>query len=56
MSILNIFDLTGKLALVTGARRRIRRVKAEAQAEMEKLDQDVSMAVAGGVGYGFTIG
>jgi len=31
-------------------------LKAEAQAEMEKLDQDVSMAVAGGVGYGFTIG
>ena len=31
-------------------------LKAEAQAEMEKLEADVSMAVAGGVGYGFTIG
>ena len=31
-------------------------LKAEAQAEMEKLENDVSMAVAGGVGYGFTIG
>ena len=31
-------------------------LKAEAQAEMEKLETDVSMAVAGGAGYGFTIG
>ena len=31
-------------------------LKAEAQAEMEKLEADVSLAVAGGVGYGFTIG
>ena len=31
-------------------------LKAEAQAEMEKLEAEVSMAVAGGVGYGFTIG
>jgi hypothetical protein len=31
-------------------------LKAEAQAEMEKLEVDVSMAVAGGTGYGFTIG
>ena len=31
-------------------------LKAEAQAEMEKLEQEVSMAVAGGTGYGFTIG
>ena len=31
-------------------------LKAEAQAEMEKLEQEVSMQVAGGVGYGFTIG
>ena len=31
-------------------------LKAEAQADMEKLDAEVSMAVAGGVGYGFTIG
>ena len=31
-------------------------LKAEAQSEMEKLENDVSMAVAGGVGYGFTIG
>jgi len=31
-------------------------LKAEAQAEMEKLEADVSMAVAGGAGYGFTIG
>ena len=31
-------------------------LKAEAQAEMEKLEADVSMQVAGGVGYGFTIG
>ena len=31
-------------------------LKAEAQAEMEKLEQDLSLAVAGGVGYGFTIG
>ena len=31
-------------------------LKAEAQNEMEKLEIEVSMAVAGGVGYGFTIG
>ena len=31
-------------------------LKAEAQAEMEKLEAEVSMQVAGGVGYGFTIG
>ena len=31
-------------------------LKAEAQAEMEKLEQEVSMAVAGGTGYGFLIG
>lgn len=31
-------------------------LKAEAQAEMEKLETEVSMQVAGGVGYGFTIG
>ena len=31
-------------------------LKAEAQAEMEKLEQDVIQQVAGGVGYGFTIG
>jgi hypothetical protein len=31
-------------------------LKAEAQAEMDKLEQDVSMAVAGGTGYGFLIG
>ena len=31
-------------------------LKAEAQAEMEKLEADVSMDVAGGAGYGFTIG
>ena len=31
-------------------------LKAEAQAEMEKLEADVALAVAGGVGYGFTIG
>jgi len=31
-------------------------LKAEAQAEMEKLEQDLALAVAGGVGYGFTIG
>jgi hypothetical protein len=31
-------------------------LKAEAQAEMEKLDTEVSMAVSGGTGYGFTIG
>jgi hypothetical protein len=31
-------------------------LKSEAQAEMEKLENEVSMAVAGGVGYGFTIG
>jgi hypothetical protein len=31
-------------------------LKAEAQAEMEKLEMDLSMAVAGGTGYGFLIG
>lgn len=31
-------------------------LKAEAQAEMEKLEQEVSMAVSGGTGYGFLIG
>ena len=30
-------------------------LKAEAQAEIEKLETDVAMAVGGGVGYGFTI-
>ena len=31
-------------------------LKAEAQTEMEKLDNDLQMAVAGGTGYGFLIG
>lgn len=31
-------------------------LKAEAQAEMEKLENEVSLAVAGGNGYGFLIG
>jgi len=31
-------------------------LKGEAQAEMEKLEAEVSTAVPGGVGYGFTIG
>jgi hypothetical protein len=31
-------------------------LKAEAQAEMEKLESEVSSAVAGGTGYGFLIG
>jgi hypothetical protein len=31
-------------------------LKAEAQAEMEKLDNEVALALAGGVGYGFLIG
>ena len=31
-------------------------LKAEAIAEMEKLDQEVSSAVSGGMGYYFTIG
>ncbi len=31
-------------------------LKAEAQAEMEKLEAEVSLAVAGGNGYGFLIG
>ena len=31
-------------------------LKAEAQGEMEKLENEVSMAVPGGTGYGFTIG
>jgi len=31
-------------------------LKAEATAEMDKLEEDLKMNVAGGVGYGFTIG
>jgi hypothetical protein len=31
-------------------------LKAEAQSEMDKLEQDLSLQVAGGVGYGFLIG
>lgn len=31
-------------------------LKAEAQAEMEKLEEELTMQVPGGVGYGFTIG
>jgi hypothetical protein len=31
-------------------------LKAEAQAEMEKLDNEVALAVSGGNGYGFLIG
>jgi len=31
-------------------------LKAEAQGEMEKLEEDLKMNIAGGVGYGFTIG
>jgi hypothetical protein len=31
-------------------------LKAEAQSEMEKLENEVSMAVPGGTGYGFLIG
>lgn len=31
-------------------------LKAEAQADMERLEQEVSLAVPGGVGYGFLIG
>lgn len=31
-------------------------LKAEAQGEMEKLENEVSLAVAGGTGYGFLIG
>ena len=31
-------------------------LKAEAQTEMDKLEQEVSQQVTGGVGYGFTIG
>lgn len=31
-------------------------LKSEAQAEMEKLETEVAMAVAGGTGYGFVIG
>jgi len=31
-------------------------LKAEAQGEMEKLDQEVSLAVSGGTGYSFLIG
>lgn len=31
-------------------------LKAEAQSELDKLESDVSLAVPGGTGYGFTIG
>lgn len=31
-------------------------LKAEAQAELEKLEAEVSLQIAGGTGYGFTIG
>ena len=31
-------------------------LKAEAQGELDKLEQEVSLAVAGGTGYSFTIG
>lgn len=31
-------------------------LKAEAQAEMEKLDNEIALGLAGGVGYGFLIG
>jgi len=31
-------------------------LKAEAAAELEKLENDVAMAIPGGTGYGFTIG
>jgi hypothetical protein len=31
-------------------------LKAEAQAEMEKLEQELTLQIAGGVGYGFSIG
>jgi hypothetical protein len=31
-------------------------LKAEAQAEMEKLDAEVALSLAGGTGYGFVIG
>jgi hypothetical protein len=31
-------------------------LKNEAMAEIEKLENDVALSVAGGVGYGFTIG
>jgi len=31
-------------------------LKAEAQAEMEKLDNEVALGLAGGYGYGFLIG
>ena len=31
-------------------------LKAEAQQEMDKLEQDLTLQVAGGVGYGFLIG
>lgn len=31
-------------------------LKAEAQSEMDKLEQDLALQVAGGVGYGFLIG
>jgi hypothetical protein len=31
-------------------------LKGEAQAEMEKLEAEVATQMAGGIGYGFTIG
>ena len=31
-------------------------LKSEAQQEMEKLENEVAMSIAGGTGYGFTIG
>jgi hypothetical protein len=31
-------------------------LKAEAQAEMEKLDQEVALSIPGGTGYSFLIG
>lgn len=31
-------------------------LKAEAQAEMDKLEEDLKLQVAGGQGYGFSIG
>jgi hypothetical protein len=31
-------------------------LKAEAQAEMDKLDQELATQIAGGKGYSFTIG
>jgi hypothetical protein len=31
-------------------------LKQEAQAELDKLEEDLKLQVAGGMGYGFTIG